>query len=380
MKTSLLILFNLLLIIFSLLSQEQKNIIIKGSIIESDTYSPIPYANIYLKKSKTGTMSDSLGNFELEINENHTEDSLFVSSIGYTKFGEKISNIDLDSKLTIELNDSLFLLDEAVALAYDHFKALYWNTGKKSERKLLITCATRSMLNIASFVKILTSEYGQPKANLNIFKWNNVKIKGAKEKKLKITLTYMRCKSCPGKKDLNITIGIRNKRNKDVLKGKNEEEFFEKYFQALLDETFAQGIDYSLLESRNKIAYLKNDDTPYSGKCFGYYKTGEKGLKGTYVNGIKTGHWTYWYKNGQVKMEVDYLNGKKHGEWYQWWDNGNLRIKAIYNNGKLNGHNKYWYENGTLKKESFYVNGIFYGYIEYDQKGNVVDKKGNMKK
>lgn len=368
------------LIVSSLLSQDDKLLQIKGKIVEEDSNNPIPYANIYIQHSNKGTISDSVGEFKIEFEEKYLKDTLFISSIGYTKFGELLGNINISNYIIVELSDSLFLLNEATALAYDNFKALYWSTGKEGIKKLLITCATRDMLNVASFIKILNSEYGNAKANLNVFKWTNVNIKGAKYKKLKVTLTYMRCKTCPGEKDLNITLGIRTKNNKDVLEGKVEEEFYEKYFQVLLDQTFAQGIDYSLLESRSKVAYLKNDDVPYSGKCFGYYETGEKGLKGTYNNGIKTDHWTYWYKNGQVKMEVDYLNGEKHGKWYQWWENGKPRIQAVYNNGKLDGYNKYYYESGNLKKESYYEDGIFYGYIEYDEKGNILDKKGDMKK
>ncbi len=361
---------------FSVLSQEDSSITIKGKIIECDTYDPIPYANIFVKNSSTGVIADSLGKFEIEINDKYKNDTLFISLIGYTRYGELIGNINLKKEFIVELDDSLFLLSEAIALAYDNFKVLLWNSKKGPGTKLLLTCATKDLLNVANFIKILKSEYGMPKTNANILKWKNVRIKEIKGKKLKVTLTYCICKYCPGDKDLNITIGVRDKKNRNVLERRTEEEILEKYFQAFLDQTFAQGIDYSFLEKRDKIAYLKNDDTPYSGKCFGYHTTGERGLKGTYLDGKKIGHWVYWYSNAQKKLEVDYIKGKKHGVWYYWYKNGNMRIKALYSMGKLDGHNMWWYENGNIKKESYFNKGIFYGSIEYDKNGNVSERKG----
>lgn len=359
-------------------SQNEDSLKISGKVFKSDTKIPIQFANIYVTNSYTGTISDSLGNFELRFHKKHMSDSLEISCIGYTKFTYPISLLNPEHDLIIELDDSLFLLNEVKALAYDHFVGLFWNIGSGGEKKYLLTTASKDIINVSSFIKILKSEIGVPKKNNNVLKWKNVDIKAIKESKINITLTYTKCKYCPIESDVNIIIGIRNGKGENPLLIKKKEDLYTKYFQDMLNLTFAQGVDYDFLEEKEGQLYLIKDTKPYTGKCFGYYESGEKGLKGELINGLKDGKWTYWYTNGQKKLEVNYIEGLKNGMWYYWYKNGQLRIQSNYSMDQMIGLNKWWYENGQLKKEALYKNGTFISKIEYDEKGNIIEKVGEL--
>ncbi|MGM0582282.1 MAG: carboxypeptidase-like regulatory domain-containing protein [Bacteroidota bacterium] len=64
----------LLLIPFSAFSQ------IESVLIDEKTEKPIPYASIYIKKSKTGTSSDLEGKFSISLD---SLDTLMISSVGF---------------------------------------------------------------------------------------------------------------------------------------------------------------------------------------------------------------------------------------------------------------------------------------------------------
>lgn len=373
-----------ILISFSLLfcsllkGQESDSLFLKGNVISAESKEPVAFANIWVSNSTFYTITDTSGYFELKFPVSYKNDSIRISCLGYSKLTIPINIINPDNKLVIELEDTLFLLDEATAVAYDYFIGLFWNTGKDGEKRYFLTTATRDLINVANFIKILKSELGEPKTSKNILRWNKVDIKQLGEKKLNILLTYFRCKYCPNNTDINILISVKNKKDVNLLDNKKKEEEFSQYFQSLLNQTFAQGVDYNLLEKRDNIYYLVNDTKPYTGNCFAYYESGERGLKGSFNNGLKDGKWIYWYKNGQKKLEVNYVNGQKHGTWKYWYSNGVIKMETNYNYGKMVGVNKWYYENGQLKKEALYKDGVFYSKKEYDEKGNLIDKTGDF--
>ncbi|MFH2095386.1 MAG: carboxypeptidase-like regulatory domain-containing protein, partial [Bacteroidota bacterium] len=261
----LVILFFLFLPFLSL-AQDTETITIKGKVYDADTEEPVSFANVFIKTAMLGTMADTLGKFELILEKKYANDTLFVSAIGYKLYSDLINRLDLSKDVMVEMDDTLIMLSEATALAYDNFEGLYWNTGKSAQPKLLLTCATRYMYNIAGFVKILKSEYGMPKVNANVFKWKNIDIPDLKMKKINITLTYLHCAYCPEETDLNITLALRDSKNRNLLDLRNDAEVLEDYFQSKLNQTFAQGVDYEILEKKGDIMYLKNDEKPYTGK------------------------------------------------------------------------------------------------------------------
>ena len=84
---------------------------IKGRILNSTTQEPIQYANIGLKKSNVGTISNPDGSFSLHIPANLLSDTLSVSSIG---FGNRILSINY---LLQRKSSVIYLNEKIVALS-----------------------------------------------------------------------------------------------------------------------------------------------------------------------------------------------------------------------------------------------------------------------
>lgn len=355
-------------------SQKQDSILIKGKIIKAETKEPVEFSSVYIKHTKTGVIANELGKFEINIDSINLKDTIVVSSIGYKTFQSPISKIKHRKNFIVNLEDSLFLLKEVKALCYDRIDALYWTSEKKS-KKYLLTFATRNKTNALNFITFLKEEFGPIKLRHNQIVWKKADIKKLKLSNLKIKLNYFKCTYCPEDNNINVTLEILGRRSKNLLEDETQKELLRKYFQNILDKTFAQGIDNDQLVKIANVYYMQNTIIPYTGKCYKFYKkSGNKGFKGQYKNGLKNGLWEYWYQNGQQKLVGTYLNNIKIGKWKFWYKNGNLRIDSNYDNGKLVDTNTWYYENGSKKKVAIYKNGVFQSKTEWDEKGNVVDR------
>ncbi len=90
--------------------------IIKGMVISAEDNEPIPGANIIIKGTTTGTVTDSDGNFSLAVN---PEDILVISFLGYQP-----QEIEVGSKtqLDISLFSEVKRLDEVVVIGYGSMK------------------------------------------------------------------------------------------------------------------------------------------------------------------------------------------------------------------------------------------------------------------
>jgi hypothetical protein len=88
----------------------QTNLAIKGKILDQKTNVALPYANISVKNSSIGTVSNELGEFEFFVPIDLKNDTLVISYIGYKTFGERISNLT-ESKI-IYLEESAIVLGE----------------------------------------------------------------------------------------------------------------------------------------------------------------------------------------------------------------------------------------------------------------------------
>jgi len=100
------IIFLLLIAAMQLPAQSLK---INGRIVDEETGEPIPFTNVFLKSTRTGTMADSAGHFRLTIT--GRRDTLIVSALGYA--GDTISVSPLtDQVLTIPLVPNAFHLSE----------------------------------------------------------------------------------------------------------------------------------------------------------------------------------------------------------------------------------------------------------------------------
>ena len=83
--------------------------VIKGTILEIQSKSTIPYAAIYFPGTLVGTASDQNGNFELDIT-NYVSMPLAIRAIGYESFTLKI--IPTDELCKIYLTPSSYEIEE----------------------------------------------------------------------------------------------------------------------------------------------------------------------------------------------------------------------------------------------------------------------------
>lgn len=104
--------FIFIFLTLSLFCSAQK--VVKGIVVDSATFAPIPFVNIQLKSSPRGTTTDAEGNFSLLASE---KDTLLFSIVGYQRlelplFDYEASVIRLTEKVTqlrpITIVDSKF--------------------------------------------------------------------------------------------------------------------------------------------------------------------------------------------------------------------------------------------------------------------------------
>jgi hypothetical protein len=88
---------------------------IKSKIADFSTFLPIESANIYIKNSTIGTISNTDGKFLLVVPEEFVNDTLVISSIGYKSF--KTAVPDFDSTMDIFLEEDIASLDEIILIA-----------------------------------------------------------------------------------------------------------------------------------------------------------------------------------------------------------------------------------------------------------------------
>ena len=83
---------------------------------------------------------------------------------------------------------------------------------------------------------------------------------------------------------------------------------------------------------RNETVYKINSETPYTGKLFSLYKSGQKQSESTFgQDGERIGKHIEWYENGQKQFEYTYRDGKRHGVSREWRQNGAMMREVHYN-------------------------------------------------
>ena len=112
-----------------------------------------------------------------------------------------------------------------------------------------------------------------------------------------------------------------------------------------VSELKPHAVQLSNLEERKGIRYLKNSDTPYTGKFFHIHSNGQKRATGDFKDGKPEGLMTYWYKNGQREMEGAFKGGKRNGQVIWWHENGQKRGEANFKDSEPISE-KYWNKKG----------------------------------
>jgi antitoxin component YwqK of YwqJK toxin-antitoxin module len=111
------------------------------------------------------------------------------------------------------------------------------------------------------------------------------------------------------------------------------------------------------LEDREGVAYLKNSDSPYTGKSFEFHDNGQKKSEDNFKDGKPHGIVFSWYENGQKQAEVNFKDGKQHGDARGWHENGQKKLEGNYKDGKYDGPAVFWHENGQKDGEVNFKDG-----------------------
>ena len=97
------------------------------------------------------------------------------------------------------------------------------------------------------------------------------------------------------------------------------------------------------LEERESIWYLKDSETPYTGKVYEFYENGQKKEEGNFKDGKLDGLYEQWHENGQKMGKANYKDGELDGLWAEWHSNGQKFAEVNYKDKEIE---KYWNSKG----------------------------------
>ena len=115
-------------------------------------------------------------------------------------------------------------------------------------------------------------------------------------------------------------------------------------------------VDYDDLEDRNGVAYLADEETPFTGRAEKFYQNGQKEEEANFKDGKEDGPVTKWFENGQKWLEGNWEDGDLTGS-TEWYENGQKRGEATFKDGEPDGLETHWYENGQKRREGKYKDG-----------------------
>ncbi|PHR11066.1 MAG: hypothetical protein COA40_12050 [Aequorivita sp.] len=88
---------------------------LKGKVADFLTFQPIESASVYIENTTIGSITNADGNFILKVPQQHLQDTLVISSIGYKSFKVVISEFENGSDIFLE--EDVASLDEVVIVA-----------------------------------------------------------------------------------------------------------------------------------------------------------------------------------------------------------------------------------------------------------------------
>jgi antitoxin component YwqK of YwqJK toxin-antitoxin module len=135
----------------------------------------------------------------------------------------------------------------------------------------------------------------------------------------------------------------------------------------------SDGVNSDELEVREGVVYLKNSDSPYTGKSFEFHDNGQKAAEGNFKDGEYDGLVVTWYENGQKNLETNFKDGKQDGLSVGWYENGQKELEINHKDGKRDGPRVTWHENGQKMMESTFKDNEPISEKYWNSKGEEVD-------
>jgi hypothetical protein len=106
------IVFLLLLLLCS--SMSAQHIPLTGIVQAETTGLPLPYTNIGIRNKNIGTASDDKGQFTLKLDQQHLQDTLTISAIGYQELAIPVATLATMHPLKLQLKEKVTALQEVV--------------------------------------------------------------------------------------------------------------------------------------------------------------------------------------------------------------------------------------------------------------------------
>jgi len=131
----------------------------------------------------------------------------------------------------------------------------------------------------------------------------------------------------------------------------------------------AQVVNYSQLEHREHVTYLKGNKKPFTGTAREYYdNTKTVKIEVQFVQGLKEGLCKTWFKSGKPESQKPYKANKLEGTAISWFESGSVERKVDFANDRKNGMFTTYFANGQIKEQGSYKlgkkEGIHKGWYE----------------
>ena|SRR5437879_3613854 len=149
-----------------------KDIQFDGVVMEQDSKQPLAYASIGVLNKPTGTVSDSLGHFDLVIGNEYLNDTLQVSMIGYYPVKISIREFTRESRpVSINLIRKIIQLKEVVILnQFQHIIIVgRQSSGKLFQASIIPKGKKEPGIGAESGLKIQTKHYPALLENFNFY-------------------------------------------------------------------------------------------------------------------------------------------------------------------------------------------------------------------
>lgn len=131
----------------------------------------------------------------------------------------------------------------------------------------------------------------------------------------------------------------------------------------------------------------ENDSLNYQKKVL--YNSGKVNYLGQYIDGNKSGVWTWWYENGNKKDQCKYDDGSRIDTVFHWYESGRLKQIQILPGEKIpedkccdcNGTIIQYFDNGEWNIKTYKNDSLNGPTVEHniDSGGNVVIAVGQYR-
>ena len=137
-----------------------------------------------------------------------------------------------------------------------------------------------------------------------------------------------------------------------------------------------QDLTYRDGANKERIAYAKGEDEPFTGVGVSPKRKGSLGWESRFLNGKLHGKKILFYNDGSILSEEPYLNGKLHGQSIGWSSAapGSRNWEKQHINGNPISY-KVYFRSGSVRIETSFKGGKPVLKSTWDKDGNLIEKE-----